>query len=59
MPARDSLDRLVKRLEHRKLDRSLNSILNKLEGELIWEIEKSFVCKAYDRNGQVIIECSN
>ncbi len=53
----DSLDRLVKRLENRNLDRSLNSILTKLQGDLIWEIEKSFVCKAYDRNGQVIIEC--
>ena len=53
----DALDRLVKRLEHRQLDRSLTGILHKLEGDLIWEIEKSFVCKAYDRNGQVIIEC--
>ncbi len=50
---------LVRKLESRKLDRSLTGILNKLEGELIWEIEKSFVCKAYDRNGQVIIECGN
>jgi len=55
----DALDRLVRKLENRKLDRSLASILTKLEGDLIWEIEKSFVCKAYDRNGQVIIECGN
>ncbi len=49
--------RIIRKLEHQKLDRSLGSILYKLEGDLIWEIEKSFVCKAYDRNGQVIIEC--
>ncbi len=55
----DALARLVKKLENRKLDRSLNSILHKLEGEMIWEIEKSFICRAYDRNGQVIIECGN
>ncbi len=53
------LHRLVRKLEHRKLNRSLTDILYKLEGDLIWEVEKSFVCKAYDRNGQVIIECGN
>lgn len=53
----DSLDRLIKKLEKRKLDRSLASILNKLEGDLIWEIEKSFVCRSYDKNGEVVIKC--
>jgi len=57
MPAQDSLDRLVKKLESRKLDQSLTDILLKLEGDLIWTVEKSIVCRAYDRNGQVIIEC--
>jgi len=53
----DALARLVKKLENRKLDRSLTSILNKLEGDLIWEIEKSFVCRSYDKNGEVVIKC--
>ena len=57
MPARDSLDRLVKNLENRKLDRSLSAILNKLQGDLIWEVEKSFVCRSYDKNGEVVIKC--
>lgn len=55
----DELDRLVRKLENRKLDRSLVAVLYKLEGDLIWTIEKSIVCRAYDRNGQVIIECGN
>ena len=54
----DALDRLVKNLENRKLDRSLSAILNKLQGDLIWEVEKSFECKGYDRDGQIVVECT-
>jgi hypothetical protein len=54
----DALDRLVKKLEHRQLDRSLTGILRKLEGDLMWEITKSIECKGYDRDGQIVVECS-
>jgi len=53
----DALDKLVTKLERRKLDRSLNAILYKLEGDLMWTVEKSITCKAYDRNGRVVVEC--
>ncbi len=49
---------LVRKLEHRQLDRSLASILRKLEGDLMWEITKSIECKGYDRDGQIVVECN-
>ena len=55
----DALARLVKRLEHRQLDRSLTGILHKLEGAMLWEVTKNITCKGYDRNGQVIVECGS
>lgn len=55
----DALDRLVKKLESRKLDRSLDTILYKLEGNVLWEVTKSVTCKGYDRNGQVVVECGS
>jgi hypothetical protein len=54
----DALDRLIKKLEHRQLNRSLDAVLYKLEGDLLWEVTKSIECKGYDRDGQVVVECS-
>ena len=55
----DALDRLVKNLENRKLDRSLTGILHKLEGEMLWEVTKSVECRGYDRNGEVVVKCQS
>lgn len=52
------LSRLIRKLEHRQLNRSLSGILLKLEGEMVWELTKSVTCKGYDRDGQVVVECS-
>ncbi len=53
------LNGLVRKLEHRQLDRSLTGILLKLEGEMVWEVTKSVTCKGYDRDGQLVVECGS
>ncbi len=54
----DALDRLIRKLESQKIDRALDSILFKLEGDLMWTLDKTITCKGYDRNGQIVVECS-
>ena len=54
----NALDRLVRKLEDRTMNRSMDSILLKLEGEVVWELEKRVICKGYDRDGQVVVECN-
>lgn len=53
----DALDRIINKLEGRKIDRALGDIILKLEGELIWTLDKKIECKGFDRDGQVVVEC--
>ncbi len=55
----DALTRIINKLEGRKIDRALGDIILKLEGELIWTLDKKMTCKGFDRNGQVVVECTH
>ena len=54
----DALTRLINKLESRKIDRALDDIIYKLEGDVLWESEQLFKCKGFDRDGQVVVECT-
>ena len=54
----DALDSLIRKLENRKLDLSLDDILYKLEGDVLWTLDKTITCKGFDRDGQVVVECN-
>ena len=54
----DALDRIICKLESQKIDRALDSIIYKLEGDVLWTLDKKVTCKGYDRNGQVVVECN-
>lgn len=51
------VDRIISKLEWAKIDRALDDILYKLEGEVLWTLEKSVECKGFDRDGRVVVEC--
>ncbi len=55
----DALYCIIRKLESRKIDRALGDIILKLEGELIWTINKKMECRGYDRDGQVVVECTS
>lgn len=41
------------------MNQAMDSILRKLEGEVLWELEKQVICKGFDRDGKVVVECTS